>query len=78
MSRKSEKARIILNEEQRKRFEKIVQSRSAPIREVQRARILLSYSEGESITGIEEIAHVSRPTIYKCIGKALALGLEAG
>lgn len=39
---------------------------------------MLSYSEGESITRIEEIAHVSRPTIYKCIEKALAMGFEAG
>jgi transposase len=78
MSRKSGKAKLILNEEERKRFQKIVQSRSAPIREVQRARILLSYAEGKPITGIEEITHVSRPTIYKCIEKALAMGLEAG
>lgn len=48
MSRVSGKARIVLTKEQRERFERVVQSRSAPIREVQRVRILLSYAEGKS------------------------------
>ncbi|MGA1823931.1 MAG: IS630 family transposase [bacterium] len=78
MSRKSKKPKLTINLEQQKQLKKIVHSRSAPIREVQRANILLHYSEGIVITKIEDMVHVSRPTIYKCIEKALAMGIDAG
>lgn len=48
MSRKSERSKIKLDENQRIELLKISQSRTAAIREVQRARILLNYSDGES------------------------------
>jgi len=78
MARKSQKTKLILDEAQKERLQKIVQSRKAPIREVQRANILLLYAEGQPITKIEKLVKVSRPTIYKWIEKALALGLEEG
>jgi transposase len=78
MPRKSQKAKLILGEEQKEQLQKISQSRKAPIREVQRANILLRYSEGIPITDIRKMVHVSRPTIYKCIDKALAMGIEEG
>lgn len=53
-------------------------SRKAEIREVLRAKILLAYSEGKLISDIEKDLGVSRPTIYKCIDKALAAGVEMG
>jgi transposase len=53
-------------------------SRKGPLREVQRANILLRYSEGIPITGIEEMVQVSRPRIYKWIEKALAMGIDEG
>ena len=31
-----------------------------------------------SVSGTEKTAHVSRPTIYKCLDKTLAMGLDAG
>jgi transposase len=78
MSRKSQKAKLILTEGQKEQLQKISQSRKAPLREVQRAKILLRYSEDIPITGIENIVQVSRPTIYKWIEKAVALGIEEG
>ena len=78
MARKSQKTKLILDEAQKERLQKIVQSRKAPIREVQRANILLLYAEGQPITKIEKLVKVSRPTIYKWIEKALALGIEEG
>jgi len=50
----------------------------APLREVQRASILLKYADGKTILSIKKELNVSRPTIYKCIDKALAAGLETG
>jgi len=78
MPRKSQKAKLILDEKQKEQLNKISQSRKAPVREVQRANILLRYSEGMPITDIEKRVRVSRPTIYKWIEKALALGIEEG
>lgn len=78
MPRKSRKAKLILGKEQQEQLNKIAQSRKGPIREVQRANILLRYSEGIPITEIEKETRVSRPTVYKWIEKALALGIEEG
>ncbi|PIE51292.1 IS630 family transposase [Candidatus Fermentibacteria bacterium] len=78
MARKSNRADLRLTEEQRGKLLKISQSRTAPVREVQRAQILLRYSEGEPISSISKELHTSRPTIYKCIDKALAAGIETG
>ena len=78
MPRKSQKAKLILSKETHEQLQKIAQSRTSPVREVQRANILLRYSEGMFITDIEKTVHVSRPSIYKWIEKALAMGIEEG
>jgi transposase len=78
MPRKTQKAKLVLSKEQQEELKRTVQSRKAPIREVQRANILLRYSEGMPITEIEKITHVSRPTIYKWMEKSLAMGIEEG
>ncbi len=78
MPRKSQKAKLILSKETHEQLQKIAQLRTSPVREVQRANILLRYSEGMFITDIEKTVHVSRPSIYKWIEKALAMGIEEG
>ena len=78
MPRKSQKAKLILDQNKKEQLEKVANSRKAPMREAQRANILLRYSEDIPITNIEKITHVSRPTIYKWVDKALAVGIEEG
>ena len=78
MPRKSQKAKLIFDEKQKEQLKAISQSRKAPIREVQRANILLRYSEDIPVTDIEKMVQVSRPTIYKWIEKALAMGTDEG
>jgi transposase len=78
MPKKSQKAKLILTPEKKEQLERIANSRKAPLREVQRANILLRYSEGIPIINIEKMVHVSRPTIYKWIDKTLAMGTEEG
>jgi len=78
MPRKSKKAKLILDEGQKELLNKISQSRKGSVREVQRANILLRYSEGMPITEIEKGTQVSRPTVYKWIEKALAMGIDEG
>ena len=78
MSRATQRPQLQLDIEQRNELIQLSQSRTAPFREVQRAAILLQYAGGKSITAIKNELGVSRPTIYKCIDKALAAGIETG
>ena len=78
MPRKSLKAKLILNQEKKKLLQQIANSRKTTLREVQRANILIQYSEGSAISDIEKVMHISRPTIYKWIEKALAMGVDEG
>ena len=78
MPRKSQKAKLILGQDKKGQLQQLANSRKAPVREAQRATILLRYAEDIPITDIEKQLHVSRPTIYKWIDKALAVGIEEG
>jgi len=78
MPGKSRRTKLKLDEGQRQKLLKLSQSRTAPIREVQRANILLTYANGKDISSIKKEFNISRPTIYKCIDKALAAGIETG
>lgn len=78
MARKSGRAALLLSEENRIKLSGLAASRTAPVREVERAGVLLKYAEGLSITEIQRQLGVSRPMIYKCIDKALAAGVQQG
>lgn len=53
-------------------------SRTLPKQEVQRSKVLLLFNNNESISEIERQVGLSRPSIYKCIDKALAGGIGVG
>lgn len=78
MPRRSHKAKLVLTPDKKEELQRIASSRKAPLREVQRANILLRYSESIPIIDIQRMVHVSRPTIYKWVEKALAMGIEEG
>jgi len=78
MARKSGRAALVLSDESRSMLSELTASRTAAVREVERAGILLKYAEGLSITEIQRQLGVSRPMIYKCIDKALAAGVQQG
>lgn len=78
MARKTKRAKLILTEAQHTTLSQLSTSRKAPLREVQRAKILLNYADEIPISQIQRRVHASRPTIYKCIDKALAAGADAG
>lgn len=78
MARTSGRATLILSEKQRAELSELAVSRTAPAREVERAGILIRYAQGTTISEIQRQLRVSRPTIYKCIDKALAAGAQAG
>lgn len=78
MARKTSRAALVLTSEQRAMLMQLAGSRTAPIREVERAKILLGYADGASISDLMRQIGVGRPMIYKCIDKALAAGASAG
>lgn len=78
MARKTRRASLMLSSENQDDLTKLAASRTAPAREVERAKVLLRYARGVSISDIQRQVGVSRPAIYKCIDKALAAGVQAG
>jgi len=77
MARKTQRSKLDLPEEHKEKLLKLSQARSAPLREVQRATILLKYAEGSDILTIAKNMNTTRSTVYKCIDKALSMGVDA-
>lgn len=78
MARTSGRAALVLTPEQRTTLEELAASRTAAAREVERAKILLGYAAGTSITELQRRLGFSRPMIYRCVDKALAAGAQMG
>ena len=78
MARKSNRAALVLTADQTTTFKELAASRTAPAREVERAKVLLGYAAGTSITELQRQLGFGRPMIYRCIDKALAAGVQAG
>jgi transposase len=78
MARKSKRAALVLTPEQRATLKELAASRSAATREVERAKVMLGYAEGLSVTELQRQLGFSRPMIYRCVDKALAAGVQMG
>ncbi len=78
MAGKTKRAALLLTPDQETMLKRLAGSRTAPVREVERARILLGYAQGIPITDLARRIGVSRPAIYTCIDKALAAGVPMG
>lgn len=78
MARKSKRAALVLTAEQRAALKELAASRSASTREVERAKVMLGYADGISITELQRRLGFSRPMIYRCVDKALAAGVQMG
>ena len=78
MARKSGRAALVLTQAQAVTLKELSRSRTAPSREAERARVLLGYAGGTSITELLRRLGVGRPMIYKCVHKALAAGVQMG
>src|SRR5260370_20384683 len=78
MARKSKRAALVLTPEQTTTLTKLAGSRTARAREVERAKVLLGYAAGNSITELQRQLGFSRPMIYRSVDKALAAGVQTG
>jgi hypothetical protein len=77
MAGKTRLPRLALSAGQLSELQQLSQSRTASLRAVQRARILCRYHAGETITAIARAMEITRKSVRKWIGKALAMGAEA-
>ncbi len=78
MGRQTNRAPLALSEEDEGHLGKLSRSATAPVREATRAKVLPKCAGGMSIARIQREVGVSRPTICKCIDKALAADARAG
>jgi hypothetical protein len=77
MAGKSRLPKLSFSAEQLSELQQLSQSRTAPLREVQRARMLCRYHAGETVTSIARTMETTRKSVRKWIDKALAMGAEA-
>ena len=78
MARKSGRAALVLSQAQEMMLKELAGSRTGAAREVERAKVMLGYAAGKTITELQRQLGVGRPMIYKCIDKALAAGAQMG
>jgi transposase len=73
----SGKAKLVISPEIHQKLILISRSRTEAAQKIERARILLEYESGQSISAIARKLKTNRPKIERCINKALQLGVEA-
>ena len=77
MPRKTSRQPLKLSDDEKDKLQKLSNSQTQPVRKVKRARILLMYASGDSISKIGKAVGLSRDSVYKWIDRALALGPTA-
>jgi transposase len=77
MAGKSRLPRLSLSSEQQAELGRVSSSRTAPLREVQRAQILTRFHAGETITEIARALKITRKSVRKWVDKALSMGAGA-
>lgn len=66
---------LVVPPEKRAELEALSGSRTSAAHRVERARILLAYAEGHTVSAIARERQLSRPTVERCIDKALQFGV---
>lgn len=75
MAKTSARAALLLSSEEQQQLKSLAASRRAPLREVQRARILPGYHAGQSFSALRRTLRLSRRIVYKHVDRALAAGV---
>ena len=78
MARSSTRPRLVLTAEEKTFLDELRQSRTAPMREVERAQILWRCQAGEKVSDIARAMNTTRKSVLKWIDKALQMGVKAG
>jgi len=75
MAKTTARPALVLSPEEQQQLQSLAASRTAPLREVQRAKILLGYHAGENFSALSRTLRLSRRIIYKHVDRALAAGV---
>lgn len=78
MSRTSTRPRLSVTAEEKAFLDELRQSRTAPVRDVERAEILWRSQSGEKVSVIARARNMTRKSVLKWIDKALQMGVRAG
>jgi len=78
MPRVSQHPALVLTVEEKEYLDQLRQSRTAALRDVQRAQILWRYHVGETVTQIGRALKMTRKSVLKWIDKALQVGVKTG
>ena len=70
----SRRAPLDLSPEVTAKLETIRGARTAPAQRVERARILLAYASGNTVSAIARALRTNRPKVERCLDKALQFG----
>jgi transposase len=72
----SQRPKLKLTDEEIENLTSLSASRTKPLREIERAKILLLTHQGISDSQIAEKLNTNRPKVIRCITKALAYGID--
>lgn len=78
MARSSTRPQLTMTAEERALLDELRQSRTAPVRDVERAQILWRSQSGETVSSIARAMKMTRKSVLKWIDKALEMGVQAG
>jgi len=73
----SRRAKLVLVADVQEELTELSRSRTAPAGQRERARIVLAYAAGETVSAIARQMRTNRPKVERCIQKALDLGPKA-
>ena len=76
MSFVSQKPALIMSKKDSGDLKKIAKSRTEALVRIERAKILLEYSEGETISSIARSLKTNRVKVNNCINKAIQFGVS--
>jgi transposase len=76
MTFEAKRARLVLTAESTAELTTIAQSQTRSVRAVRRARMLLGYAAGRSVSSIARELDTNRPKVERCIDKALHFGVD--
>lgn len=72
----SRRAKLSLTNEEIRMIEQLAQSRTETAGRVERAKILLRYHKGATVSSIAAELQTNRPKVERCISKALQIGVR--
>ena len=78
MARVSKRPKLVLTVDEQKHLDQLRTSRTAAVRDVQRAQILWRYQGGETVSEIARALKMTRKSVLKWIDKALQMGVKEG